>query len=454
MLSAEDIRAVFNKFDEDSSGQLELTECMKCITELGINVTDENEFNNFWKDADTNQDYKISFNEFMGWIRVGRHSGVVDLMKKHVAVIKRMEAIKDTLKGLKDIQPEEGDVDDGETDKIMDFQVKSGESEGKTVIKFEVKTGKKNTIPRMLKLVFMNYKETETQLYFTMRAKEDASKLQSTMNNFFSNLMLSIELKYPQVFSNISDLRFKVGQFNDKVILLVNLGGSELTYEIMKALEEINELLRQPAPQLSIKMRSNLDLKYCIEQINRAEDQAVYQGQDAAEATIDNTNLLKFLVTGFSLNIILSCKTVIKDKLLEFLTGFVAKIDSHMEFDNYLVKYYEKFLKITNSMVNIPQNNLQEKCKKWNEENPDIPDAADLVDEIGFMFENYQDFLTNHPFVEEFLDDLKENGLFDIEMGIVDDGTKVSLGMVTSGAVELYNEVLQGMQEVEVQSGM
>jgi hypothetical protein len=72
-------------------------------------------------------------------------------------------------------------------------------------------------------------------------------------------------LKYPLVYENLKDFRFKVGQCNEKVVVLVNLGGSELTYEIMKMLEEINELLRVPEPQLGITIRSNLDLKYCVD---------------------------------------------------------------------------------------------------------------------------------------------------------------------------------------------
>lgn len=133
------------------------------------------------------------------------------------------------------------------------------------MVKFEIKTGKKNDMPRILKLVFMNYTETETQLYFMIKAKEDAKKLCTSVNSFFSNVMLRIELKYPKLFKNLDKLRFRVGQFNQNVILLVNLGGSELTYEIMKALEQINELLRYPEPQLKIKMSSNLDFKYCID---------------------------------------------------------------------------------------------------------------------------------------------------------------------------------------------
>jgi hypothetical protein len=169
--------------------------------------------------------------------------------------------------------------------------------------------------------------------------------------------------------------------------------------------------------------------------------------KDAAEKVIDDTNLLKFLVTGFSLNVLMSCKKNVKHQLMEFLQKMIGQIDKYMQFDNHLSKYYEKFLKIMNSFITLPKESMDKKCQKWNKENPDIPDAVDLIDEIGFMFEKYQDLLSNNLYVEEFLDDLKENGLCDIEMGVVDDGTKISMSLVTSGVVELYNEVMEGMAE-------
>ena len=121
MIQASDIRKVFDKYDADESGQLEASECIKCINDLGIDVTDETEFRRFWEDADTNGDYKISFIEFLSWVRVGRHSGLVDVMKKHVKMINRMEAIQETLQGLEKIVPDEVDVDNGEVEKIIDF---------------------------------------------------------------------------------------------------------------------------------------------------------------------------------------------------------------------------------------------------------------------------------------------------------------------------------------------
>lgn len=121
MLSREDIRKVFDKFDTDGSGELSISESCKCITELGYDASNIDDFERFWKEADTNNDYSISFSEFLAWVRVGRTSGEVELMKRQVALINKMEAIKSTLSGLEKIQLDEGDIDSGKTEKIMDF---------------------------------------------------------------------------------------------------------------------------------------------------------------------------------------------------------------------------------------------------------------------------------------------------------------------------------------------
>jgi EF-hand domain pair len=161
MIKTEDIRLVFNKYDTDGSGFLEDKECLKCISELGIDVKDVVEFKRFWTEADTNKDNKISFGEFLSWVRVGRNSGSVELMQNEIALIKFFSSIKNSLSDLGKIKPEQGMQDASEIEKVMDFQVSCGESQGKTVIKFEIKTGIKNQIPKMLKLLFMNYNEKE-----------------------------------------------------------------------------------------------------------------------------------------------------------------------------------------------------------------------------------------------------------------------------------------------------
>lgn len=42
-ISTEEIKSVFNKFDADQSGQLELEECLECISALGIDISDKKE---------------------------------------------------------------------------------------------------------------------------------------------------------------------------------------------------------------------------------------------------------------------------------------------------------------------------------------------------------------------------------------------------------------------------
>lgn len=134
----------------------------------------------------------------------------------------------------------------------------------------------------------------------------------------------------------------------------------------------------------------------------------------------------------------MSCRKVVKEKFVEFLTGLVSTIDQELEFGNYFNKLFERFLKISKSTVVVSSEDIQSKCSQWNKQNPDIPDAADLIDELGFFLVENQEVLTEYPFVEEFLNDLKEQGIFDVEIGVVDDNTKICLNVSTSGLAEAY----------------
>lgn len=153
---------------------------------------------------------------------------------------------------------------------------------------------------------------------------------------------------------------------------------------------------------------------------------------------MNKANLLSFIASGFSFNANVSCRKVIKEKFSEFLTGLVSTIDKEMEFGNYFNKLFERFLKVAKSTIAVSSEDINLKCSQWNKENPAIPDAADLVDEIGFFLVENQELLSQYPFVEEFLNDLKEHGVFDLEIGVVDDNTKIALGISTSGLGDVY----------------
>eukprot|EP00831_Metopus_contortus_P009669 TRINITY_DN1372_c0_g1_i3.p1 TRINITY_DN1372_c0_g1~~TRINITY_DN1372_c0_g1_i3.p1 ORF type:complete len:437 (-),score=89.71 TRINITY_DN1372_c0_g1_i3:35-1345(-) len=76
----ETIKTVFTKFDKDNSGFIELDEIKSIAKELGLEMTPE-EASAYLKDLDTNQDGKISYDEFVQWWLSGR-PGKLEKMEK------------------------------------------------------------------------------------------------------------------------------------------------------------------------------------------------------------------------------------------------------------------------------------------------------------------------------------------------------------------------------------
>lgn len=70
-MSIQELRIAFETFDEDKSGMLEVDEVIELALSLNAQTTRE-EFTEMFSGLDTNQDGKISFEEFVSWYRVGR----------------------------------------------------------------------------------------------------------------------------------------------------------------------------------------------------------------------------------------------------------------------------------------------------------------------------------------------------------------------------------------------
>lgn len=58
-----DLKEAFRIFDKDHSGYIEAKELKAVTTTLGQKLTEE-EFQEFWKEADVDKDGKLDYNEF------------------------------------------------------------------------------------------------------------------------------------------------------------------------------------------------------------------------------------------------------------------------------------------------------------------------------------------------------------------------------------------------------
>lgn len=59
-----DLKEAFKIFDKNRNGYIEIKELRTVTTTLGQKLTDE-EFDEFWKEADINHDGKLDYNEFV-----------------------------------------------------------------------------------------------------------------------------------------------------------------------------------------------------------------------------------------------------------------------------------------------------------------------------------------------------------------------------------------------------
>jgi Ca2+-binding EF-hand superfamily protein len=80
MLSSAQLKEAFDKYDKDQSGHFEMEEVVKLATSLGAKAS-KRDLEDLFRSIDVNFDNKLSFNEFLAWYRVGKHSKLSNLLK-------------------------------------------------------------------------------------------------------------------------------------------------------------------------------------------------------------------------------------------------------------------------------------------------------------------------------------------------------------------------------------
>lgn len=92
MLSSAQLKEAFDKYDKDKSGTLEMDEVVKLASSLGAKTT-KNDLEDLFKSIDVDRDNRLSFNEFLAWYRVGKHSKLANLLKYQLQLEKGMQAL-------------------------------------------------------------------------------------------------------------------------------------------------------------------------------------------------------------------------------------------------------------------------------------------------------------------------------------------------------------------------
>lgn len=147
----------------------------------------------------------------------------------------------------------------------------------------------------------------------------------------------------------------------------------------------------------------------------------------------------------FSFDVSKRAMSVVK----KFLSNYV-KENSHQLGDEKTLKFL--LLAIRGIQMRIKMSPEQTyKILKEQVYGKDIfaADAIDLIDEIGlFLSESrFIDYYDNIPFIQEFINSVHAYAWSDIEIGISSPKFTISSSIQTSGIKNLFDLVIQGMQE-------
>lgn len=339
--------------------------------------------------------------------------------------------------------------------------------EGKTIVKFEVQSGKKNTLAKVLKLAFMNYNEENPYIFISLKAKVDGKALLSSVNKFLTNTMLFIELMSKDSYDkHLTQINYKVTQINNRVIVILDLG-NDITRDFKEGFDFMFKIFSHVEPNLLFKFKSFVDIKDILPK-NLAELdnleldenlEVIVPETEQPKTKFDEPNLFDFILKGFTVTEKMTCSSHVKESLKTILSNLVEQYGSpilRMGLAENADELCGKFIPENEEDIykNFEFENLKGKISDLLKDSEiHFPDGVDVIDEIGEIFNAMSEPLEKAPFVMDFLGDLREHGVCDVEAGVIHRATKISVGVKTQGISEIYDKVMEGITEVEVDNG-
>lgn len=127
----------------------------------------------------------------------------------------------------------------------------------------------------------------------------------------------------------------------------------------------------------------------------------------------------------------------------EFLVDSSGRHDKLLDFLSLAFKGISMRVKLT-------ENETYEMMKNLFGDKP-LPDAADLVDELGMMISHLRliEYYDNVPYIREFVDAIREYAKANIEFGVTYEKATASISFQTEGVKETFDLIMAGMTDAK-----
>lgn len=96
MLSSAQLKEAFDSFDKDKSQSLDTTEVARLAASLGVK-TDSRAIEELFKTIDVDHDGRLSFDEFLAWYRVGKHTKLASMLKYQMQATRGIKLMDEKL---------------------------------------------------------------------------------------------------------------------------------------------------------------------------------------------------------------------------------------------------------------------------------------------------------------------------------------------------------------------
>jgi len=243
MLSSAQLKEAFDGFDKDKSGFLDMDEVVSLANTLGVK-TSKKELSDLFTSIDVNHDSKASFDEFLAWYRVGKHSKLTKLLKY------QMEA-KNQLKKAKAGMENSGADSGPQTNSIQYFNVLVYDRETSgTVMEANLEVGEGNErMNKLMKLAFPMAEPKDPRFYFRIKSdsEEKAQELAEAFESFITAALFQAqEYRELQEFSaQLRNMIIQVRSVGTHVIIATMLENTEIGASFLPLMETIVKMLKE-----------------------------------------------------------------------------------------------------------------------------------------------------------------------------------------------------------------